>query len=1057
MPIPADLQSLFSPADRARGAAILRAGGLASVERNSGGWTGTITGDRYEHRVWIADAALAGGSPATGTALLGCDCETFADREPCEHLWALVRALDEDGLIPPAAAIRDTDWFRALREVAFDGPLLAQDPIEADLELGYAVALVDEGLLVRILARRPRASGKAGRWRPLPEVGIADEGLMPPADQRLLALMRGMVQLWERHDLLRHSSDCLVPAAAIPVLAPLLAATGRARALAWNGDDPSGFDQAPLFRTADGPPDRFEAHLVPAEGGLALEARVQPTPAEAADRAEPRFYWIDDGVLHAVDVGPAPALARLLIGRGPIRIPADQTADFLFELGQLPDGERLVAPQVVASPEPPRPWLWIHTRAPLQRTKYMEATLGFRYGEQRIEADAAASLLPAGDGVVRRDREAEARSAARLRELGAAPGEDRATWRIGLSALRPLIAALLADGVEVHAQGVPVRAGGTPKISVASGTDWFDLGMEIQFEGAKIALPEILDALRSGTKIVSLDDGSLGLLPEDWLAAWERALGLGELEGQHVRFRRSQAWILDALLAAKTADLDAAFQALRERIAGFGGIRPAKPKRGFRGQLRPYQREGLGWLDFLSELGLGGCLADDMGLGKTVQVLAHLHARHPSPDGRPSLVVAPRSLIFNWQREAARFTPKLAVHDFTGPDRWAALGIDDEVGDEELPLAFAAFDLVLTTYGTLRRDAARLRHVPFEQVILDEAQAIKNAQSQVAKAVRLLDGRQRLALSGTPVENHLDELWSIFEFLNPGMLGRSKPFRALVERTSAEGERRIGPQLRDALRPFLLRRTKEQVLDDLPPKSEQIVEVELEAPQRRFYTELRDHVRAGLLDQLDAHGLESSQIQVLQALLRLRQAACHPALVDARHQALGSAKLDALLPMLEEVVEGGHKALVFSQFTSFLAHLRAALDARGQVHEYLDGQTRNRQERVERFQEDPACPLFLISLKAGGQGLNLTAADYVFLLDPWWNPAVESQAVDRAHRIGQRQKVMVYRLIARDTIEQKVLDLQAQKRELAAALFDDSGGATLRDLSRADLEALLGA
>src|SRR5436305_1446923 len=341
----------------------------------------------------------------------------------------------------------------------------------------------------------------------------------------------------------------------------------------------------------------------------------------------------------------------------------------------------------------------------------------------------------------------------------------------------------------------------------------------------------------------------------------------------------------------------------------------------------------------------------------------------------------------------------------------------------------------------------------FDYLILDEAQAIKNASSQTAKAARLLRGHHRLALTGTPVENHLGELWSLLEFLNPGFLGASSAFRAHSEdlRAPKDENRNV---LARALRPLILRRTKEQVARELPPKVEQTIFCELASKQRRVYDELRDHYRATLGQRIGERGWARSKILGLEALLRRRRAACHPGLVDPGRRGDPSAKLDLLLPQLREVLDEGHKALVFSQFTSFLAILRAQLDAEGIPYLYLDGQTRDRQEKVEAFQSDPGRQLFLISLKAGGLGLNLTAADYVYLLDPWWNPAVEAQAIDRAHGIGQERPVFASRIVARDTVEEKILELQKSKRDLADAVIQ-ADKSLLAGLGREDLELLL--
>ncbi len=432
-----------------------------------------------------------------------------------------------------------------------------------------------------------------------------------------------------------------------------------------------------------------------------------------------------------------------------------------------------------------------------------------------------------------------------------------------------------------------------------------------------------------------------------------------------------------------------------------------------------------------------------MGLGKTIQALALLASRLASrraKQRKPSIVVVPRSLMFNWQAEAARFTPGLELFAYLGPSRAEQLG------------QLGAGQVLLTTYGTLRRDIAKLATIEFDYAILDESQAIKNPRSQSAKACRLLRAEHRLAMSGTPVENHLGELASLLEFLNPGLVGSVDALQALVQ--SHPPDKPSLNLLSRALRPFILRRTKSEVLDELPPKTEQVLWVELEHKQRRRYDELRDHYRANLSERLEDTGLKSSTVQLLQALLRLRQAACHPGLLEGEYAHGSSAKLDVLLDNVRGLVQTGHKAIVFSQFTSLLGIVRQQLERHELGYAYLDGQTRKRQIPVQRFQTDPDCGVFLISLKAGGQGLNLTAGDYVFLLDPWWNPAVEAQAIDRAHRIGQHRPVFAYRLIAKDTVEEKVLQLQQTKRELADALFGDTKS-FVGALTREDVATLL--
>jgi len=692
-------------------------------------------------------------------------------------------------------------------------------------------------------------------------------------------------------------------------------------------------------------------------------------------------------------------------------------------------------------------------RAPTQRQagSHAEAKVSFDYGETRISAaHPARHMVERGEEVriLRRNDEAEAALLETLMAEGcerSGPEWAARPYRLPLEGLSERCGRLIEAGWQVQIESKALRTGGALSMRVDSGIDWFDIKGEMQFGTQVVGLPTLLDAARRGRRRVRLDDGSEGLLPADWLAQIEAATALGEPAEDGLRFRGNQAWLLDALLAGREVEFDQGFETLRDRLAGFDGVRPARQPRGLVGTLREYQREGLAWLRFLEQTGFGGCLADDMGLGKTVQVLAFLEGRRA---GRkkcpPTLVVAPRSLMFNWAAEAARFTPKLRVLDYTGQGRKHHREVFDD------------YDVILTTYGTLRRDITDLKDVLFGVVVLDESQAIKNAASQSAKAVRLLRGDLRIALSGTPIENHVGELWSLFEFLNPGMLGRARAFKEFAGGSSGRSlDAEARARLAAAIAPFILRRTKDQVLPDLPARTDQVLHCEMKTGQRRDYNRIRDHFRSMLLAKADETGtLGKMKIHVLEALLRLRQAACHPGLLDAERSGEGSAKLDALLPMLEEVAEGGHKALVFSQFTTFLSVVRTHLRKRNIAHEYLDGKTRDRQARVEAFQEDPDCRVFLISLKAGGLGLNLTAADYVFILDPWWNPAVERQAVDRAHRMGQTRPVMAYRLICTDTVEEKVLALQAEKQELADALLA-TDPSLLKTLTREDLELLL--
>ena len=639
-----------------------------------------------------------------------------------------------------------------------------------------------------------------------------------------------------------------------------------------------------------------------------------------------------------------------------------------------------------------------------------------------------------------------------LQAVVAAEGKARSAqyaYRVSMMEFTQLAQDLIDQGWIVEAEGQRLRqvTQSQPELSVSSSIDWFELEGDIEFGETTAGLPALLAAIRKGELFVRLDDGTHGLLPEEWIERYA-ALASNTMsspadEGSgSVRFLPSQTLLLDTLLRDENVSLDQEYEKVRSQLQEFEKVQASEEPKGFEGELRQYQREGLGWLEFLQENGFGGCLADDMGLGKTVQVLALLQKRRlleiPAWERLPSMIVVPRSLVHNWLEEAARFTPKLAMLNYTGPGREEHVDFFDE------------YDVIVTTYGTLRRDIDMLKEVELDYAILDEAQAIKNASSQAAKACRQMQAQHRLALTGTPVENHLGELWSIFEFLNPGMLSQS----VLKDLVGAPANSEALATVSAALKPFIFRRTKEEVLDDLPEKTEATLFCELEGDQLDLYNELRDHYRVALEERIEQVGLRKSKIQVLEALLRLRQAACHPGLIDEQRTSDPSAKLDTLLQHLDEVLDEGHKALVFSQFTSLLAILRQQLDPLGVTYEYLDGRTRRRQERVERFQTDPDCRLFLISLKAGGVGLNLTAADYVFILDPWWNPAVEAQAVDRAHRIGQTRPVFAYRLIARGTVEEKIMKLQGSKKQLADAILS-ADKSLIGDLSADDLKILL--
>jgi hypothetical protein len=743
---------------------------------------------------------------------------------------------------------------------------------------------------------------------------------------------------------------------------------------------------------------------------------------------------------------------------GSFFVPCAEADQWLKTMLEMPSTPSLHLPEALRLQDIdsiPQPIVRVCTKKETWGSPYLEGQMHFNYlGHIVAETDPATGIpLVSERKRITRNPEAEAQARQKFEDVGFKSRREYRggdIWTIAQSRLPAAIKDLVTAGWHVEAEGKLFRNPDSLNLHISSGIDWFELHGTAEFGGSHISIPRLLAALKRHENTVLLDDGSFGMVPEEWLKKYGILAGLGTAEGDHMRFKRQQAGLLDAFLVTQPeVSCDELFEHARKELNSFEGVAPVDAPAGFCGLLRTYQREGLGWIHFLQRFNFGGCLADDMGLGKTIQVLALLEERRslPNPDGGekalpPSLVVMPRSLVFNWRQEAERFTPKLRILEHTGGER---------IRNHE---HFDDYDAIFTTYGTLRRDAPFFKEKMFDYIILDEAQAIKNAATESAKASRLLRGHHRLALSGTPIENHLGELWSLFEFLNPGMLGSASVLK-LGKAATGKLDEETRVLMAHALRPFILRRTKSQVARDLPEKVEQTLFCELEEAQRSLYNELRDHYRQSLLRRIESEGIDKSKMHILEALLRLRQAAIHPGLIDAARINEPSAKMDMLLPQLSEVLEEGHKALVFSQFTSMLSILRRKLDEQNIRYEYLDGQTRDRAAPVERFQNDPDAKLFLISLKAGGLGLNLTAAEYVFLLDPWWNPAVEAQAIDRTHRIGQTRSVFAYRLIAKDTVEEKVLELQATKREIADAIISQDNS-LMRNLQAEDLAILLG-
>jgi superfamily II DNA or RNA helicase len=637
------------------------------------------------------------------------------------------------------------------------------------------------------------------------------------------------------------------------------------------------------------------------------------------------------------------------------------------------------------------------------------------YGNPPIARLDGNTLTPLGSAVPVRRRDEEHAALARLRdELNLVPG--RRVDLDGVEAIRfaqKIREYQVGSGMDAAVvQGPPL----SPRLSFAGGV--FDVVFEHEGEEGqpprRVDAATVVRAWQDGLDLVPLDGGGWAPLPSDWLERHgHRVADLLSARDSDKRLARSALPELGALCAELDEPPPMELGRLAPLLEGYEGIPRASDPADLCATLRGYQRVGIDWLAFLRDAELGAVLADDMGLGKTLEVIAVLQGR--------ALVVCPKSVLYNWASEIARFRPSLRVAVFHGSSR----AVDPSA------------DVTLTTYAVLRLDAGALASEEWDAVVLDEAQAIKNESSQTARAAFTLRGRFRIAVSGTPVENRLEELWSVMHFANPGLLGGRSDFQERYGAPIAAGDPKAAARLRAKIRPFVLRRMKRDVLPELPPRTDQVLSIDLDDRERAVYDAVRVATKEDLALRL---GRGEGVLAALEALLRLRQASCHSALVPGQ-EAETSSKVEAVVEALSDAAADGHKALVFSQWTSLLDLVEPRLIAAGIAFARLDGSTRDRAAVVSSFQAETGPPVMLVSLKAGGTGLNLTAADHVFLLDPWWNPAVEDQAADRAHRIGQDRPVMVYRMVAKDTVEERILVLQDKKRAMADVALGDASQA----------------
>ncbi len=564
--------------------------------------------------------------------------------------------------------------------------------------------------------------------------------------------------------------------------------------------------------------------------------------------------------------------------------------------------------------------------------------------------------------------------------------------------------------------------------SVKSDIDWFDVKIEVAFGKQVASLKELQKSFVTKSKYVKLDDGTLGILPDKWMNKFKNFFVAGDVRKDGIRVSNYSFGIIDELyseLEVKPKFLEELYLR-KQRLFNLSDITTVAKPRGLTATLRDYQCEGLNWMAFLDENKLGGCLADDMGLGKTLQTIAFLkHIKDKNKPNKPTLIVAPTSLIFNWNQEIQKFCKSLKILTYTGVDRAA------------LRTKFAKTDLIISTYGTVINDIEILQKEKFHYVILDESQAIKNPNSKRYKSVRLLQAHNRMVLTGTPIENNTFDLYAQLNFLNPGLLGSMAHFkRVFATGIDKHQDDEIAALLHKIITPFVLRRTKEQVATELPEKTENVIYCEMGSEQKKVYDFYKKKYRDYLTEKIDENGEKKAQMYILEGLTKLRQVCNSPALVSTETEDYGNnaIKLDILTNHILEKT-GEHKILVFSQFVSMLSLIKERLASYGVKYEYLDGATRDRQKCVENFQNNKDIRVFLISLKAGGTGLNLTEADYVYIVDPWWNPAVENQAIDRCYRIGQKNRVMAYRMICKDTIEEKIVKLQSKKKSVASSII----------------------
>lgn len=1078
------VQSSFEVACRHKGAAYFARGAVSRIRFNGEGADFKVRGSlSYDVKLRVREGGRILWSE--------CTCPYYINGNACKHIWAALLAADKSRIFPqfenakkisarfgfeideedggPEAFVKNdverepfahTDWKQKIFDLQNKQKTVPVSPARgreaAQKIIHFAIDLPNSKLEQRIklsfFTQDFLKNGSMGVLKPA-ELGHSSLAAFPDAaDRSMLQAVLGQTELSTRfsnYSYARAATGASVLASFAGELLQQISDAGRLHLVRRESyyshkqvHEPYRF-MPKMWKLRFKATQKDGAYVISAQ----LYCEDQERSVQDIIALVDHFVFFED-YLAPSDLDRTADWLELMDAKSELQVPADEINSFLEVFLNTPS-----APEMILPPE-----LQITERAGgtpkailrFSETEYATvfgARLFFDYEGTRIRRDNPTSHVynSVKREKLQRNLESEAALWGQFETLDPAPPHrkhGRMTIDDGYfsdDTFLPAVQKAIAYGWEVLADDKTIRTGNNFSMEIsASGIDWFDVDAKLDFNGAGISLPRLLAQLKEGEQFVRLDDGSYGLLPQAWLRRFKTLNAVAKISPNEVKLTKIQAlFIAGSFEQNEQFKGDRKFNSLTQIINDLNTLTPQSAPITFNGKLRAYQRDGLGWLQLLAKHQVGGILADDMGLGKTVQILALLEIfRSSKKKTQPHLLVAPKSLIFNWKNELAKFTPEIKALDFTSPRR------------HQHRSDLGRYDLILTTYQTLRADIQHLKDFEFESLILDEAHYVKNPKSQAALACRLVKAQKKFALTGTPVENSLNDIFSILAIVNPGLISQSQA-QSWVKETDSKALGDLGK----ALKPFILRRTKDQVLKDLPEKIEQVLFCELAPSERKKYDELKAYYWGQLNNKVQAKGLQKSKIEVLEALLRLRQASCHQGLLDKKLRDQPSSKFQLLLEQISAVIQDGHKVLVFSQFTSLLSLLKPHLEEQNVRYQYLDGQTTDREQRVRDFQNDPELKVFLLSLKAGGVGLNLTAADYVFVLDPWWNPAAESQAIDRAHRIGQKRKVFSYKIIAKDTVEEKILELQARKKDLAKSVISDSKS-ILKNLTLDDLQAL---